>query len=459
MNNKKGQVVVIMLIIAMIIGIVIPGLVFLTQHEAKWTVKEVKSTRAFHLAEAGVDRAKFKLNEGASVVTTVLQGGKIDGYKGDSASTYSDVEGGQYRIDISSSSTAGEVVITATGKDTSSNEYRTIEIRLRRQSIGGAITAPLVNLGGSPKVFWGPVMSTTNQDWDGSANQLFPRKMARGAITGDGSYGNRDNDGVASTDGLEWWSYNHPDNPVPNPPDVNTIWYLEHADVIWEDTGNGKETINNLQNNTPKIYYSKVRESIKFSGTTHFRGWLIADGDIEFNGSGDSTEGYGKYISSPPATAWKEYQKNTPKSGDGVAGAGAGGGYGADDDGNYYNEDKAEADDASRHQYPGDAGNHTATRVGDGICNGYKFGNGCVTHSNDGGAPTEPIMFKGFIYSKKNIQSTGSTAIHGAMQAGLGTAWGGGSFVIFYDDTLEIETTSSDLQQISWKELPPQTGW
>lgn len=482
LTRSKAQVIVIMLIIAMIIGIVIPGLVYLTRHEAKWTVKEVKSTRAFHLAEAGVDRGIFKMNESSDLWNQVKIS-PITGYANDTI--YTDVEGGYYKINITTGDSDSERKIVASAKDTAGKEYRKIEVVLSKSQVNSPLQAAAITNTGSSTVWWGPMMSLGNMNLTGSANQLYPRKMARLAITASGNYPTRDNDGQASTDDLEWWSYNHEDNPVPDPPEINFsslsataqtgFTYTDpnndnaiQADIAGNQSAPIKNVyvkfvtkkqlnLNNLKDNQNRIWYFDDQNSgddisISFAGSKHFRGTLIVMGDATISGSGDSTDSYGKYTTTPPATAWKEYLKNTPSNDDGDGGAGA------TDDGNYTNHLNADTEEATRHEYPGDAGLKQVTSPGDGICNGYNFVNGCIAHNKKGGASGNPVSFKGFVYVHKDCSLTGSNVIHGALLIN-GNATDTGSTEIFFDDTVSVPASSSDFTRKSWKELPPGEPW
>jgi Tfp pilus assembly protein PilX len=121
---NKGQVVIIMLVIAMLVGIVIPAFVYMSGSEAKRAVGETKNTRAFNLAEVGLDRGVFKLNE-TGIWDIVCAGISVFDYNGQTI--YSDIEGGYYKIKISSGPNQNEVTITASGKDLVTGECRTIQ--------------------------------------------------------------------------------------------------------------------------------------------------------------------------------------------------------------------------------------------------------------------------------------------------------------------------------------------
>lgn len=446
---RKGQIFVVVLITVLFLAVTIPVLIYLFEREAVWSVSHQKRTTAFHLAEAGIERALWKLREKQSNWDWIVSTGPLSGHNNDVI--YSDVGAGFYRVVISSV-TRYQFKIVATAKDVIGREFRAIEVIVERRDAPSSVFATSVNVSGSAKIFWGPLMSLGNMELQGSASELYPRKMARGSITRTGgpvSYRNpccQDSDpGGLNTDGLEWWSYNS--YPVPDPSVIDTEAYKTQAQSqgLYYTTN---QTIPNLvdTNNSAVRYFDRC--NAKFTGSKHFRGVVIVDGgDLEFSGSGDSATG--SYTVQVSSEAWKEYQKNTPEEGDlCVIGPWGGGGSGKPHDGNYANGDDSEGDKDCRHQYPGDEGYHQA-----GL---YNFNSGCVLHGNSGGAPTEPISFKGFIYVKGgNISASGSVSIHGAIQVDQGGSWSSGSFTIFYDPTLELKLINTRFSQISWREIGP----
>lgn len=458
----RGQVLVGVLALLLVLLILVPAMVYWVQQESRQTLRQSRSTVAFYAASAGVDRALWKLRSSSATFDNALNGTIPAGYSGDV--TYEDIGGGAYRIYLSSTSTSKELRIEARGRNTGANEYRTIEVLVSKAAIQSALYAPQITTSGSAKIFWGPMMAQQTIAVQGSSNELYPRKFARGSITATGSYPTRDASSAApNTDGLEWWSYNEPPG-VPDAPAIDLNYYKEQAKL---ETGcpaggtpsgscyyTGNMNINNLQTMTEKDYYFEGNAS--FQGTKHFRGVLIVMGDLSITGSGKSASGgtdYGHYIATTPANAYKEYQKNTPKSGDNCLGVGGlncgGGGNGASDDGNYDDANDAEGDDACCHQYPADHGTASTET--------YKFGSGCLAHGNDGGASTEAISFKGLIWVKGNSSISGSASIHGALVSDSASFTGSGSFTIFYDDDLEVQVTGQTITQTSWRELPARS--
>lgn len=461
-RSERGFALVSAVVMMLMLAILVPALVFLVQHESKWTLKQKRTNTAYYAAEAGVERALWMLRSSTSTYDAIVNDGTVpSGYKLDRVYTDSGV--GAYQIGLSSTTTQKEVRVEAFGRDEKSVEFRRIEVLLRKDAVTAAIYAPGITSAGSAKIFWGPLMSKTSIVLQGSANELYPRKFARGSITSTGGgYASRDsNSSQPNTDGLEWWSYNEPPG-VPDTPAVDLDYYRGQAKSATGCPAGGtsctpagnttccyyttNQNFDNLKSTYNKVYF--FEQDAKFAGSKHFRGHLIVMDELDMAGSGESGDQYGAYVATIAVSAYKEYQKNTPKSGDDCLSLSlncGGGGNGSSDDANYNNAANAERDDGCCHQYPGDRG-LASTET-------YRFGSGCVTHGNDGGAPTEKISFKGFIYVNGNSKINGSVSIHGALVSASGSFTGSGSFSMFYDDDLDVKMTDSDFTVTSWMEL------
>lgn len=455
-RDRSGQMAITMVIVALLfLLIAIPMLDNYVKNDTKWSMKEKRSTSAFHLAEAGIDRAVWKLNEKSSYWTDASTGTIFAGYNNDKV--YGDITGGTYRIRISSGSSARQVKIVATGRDTSTNELRAIEVLYEAETLNAAIQAPSLQFNSSFKVFWGPYMSLSNINLNSSADQLYPRKLARGSITSSSSYGNRDNNATPSnTDCLEYWAYNDDtcgSSGVPDMPDVDIAWYRAQAQIapnLYYPNPNGTETFSNLQDNVPKIRFFEGNAT--FTGTTHFRGWIIGMKKVTFNASGYDNAAYGSYAALPTSDAWKEHQKNVfdkgTNPGGGCASGCNGGGEGKVNDLNYDNDSEAEADDCCVDQYPGDAGYRAVSN--------FNFKTGRVGTNKLAGHSGEPIAFKGFIYSGGQMDMNSSTVIHGAIVA-PGDFKGTSSGILFYDDSMQVQMMGT-FSRTYWKEISP-TAW
>lgn len=446
LRRRTGQMAIVMVLVTlMFLLIMIPVIEMFVKNEAKWSVKEKKSTLAFHLAEAAVDRGYWKLIENSDNWDTIAGGGTISGYANDKE--YTDIEGGSYKIDISSGDNAREIVIIGTGKDFSSNEYRAIKVVYEKTGVQAAIySGDDLDVSGSVEVHWGPIMSKDQIEISGDSNQLYPRKFSRADITAGGTYPDRDGDpnppnkGPQSDPYIEWWSYNEPPGvPDIDPPDLS--YYRDLAidqGYYYPDD----KSISDLVDSTcavgsnPKVRF--VEDDAKFTGKKYFCGVLIVLGDLTFTGSGKNPEG--AITATPPAEAWQEYQLNVPiRAGETESGdmstwdfSGPPGPYG---------------DTSAVDEYPGDAGYHTVSD--------FNFVSGRVASGDLGGVQSRPLSFKGYIYVGEDFDATGSVRIYGTVQAPNDDVDLSGSVEVFYDSSLEIEGIESSITKVSWYEVTP----
>ena len=96
---RRGQMALTMVLsVLLLLLIAIPMMDTYVKNEAKWSVKERKSTLAFHLAEAGLDRGYWKLIERSTNWGLITTSGTISGYANDKI--YTDIQGGSYKITL-----------------------------------------------------------------------------------------------------------------------------------------------------------------------------------------------------------------------------------------------------------------------------------------------------------------------------------------------------------------------
>ncbi len=420
-NNQRGQTLAFALIAVLIITIFTTTLVSLLRQETKWAVKHVRSTTAFHLAEAAVDRGLWKLREGGGVWDSVADGTLDSDYKGQKEFTDVEVEGGKYKITISTMPDPHYRKIVGIGRDSSIEEVRAIEIIVYIETVQSPIQAAVIGAGGNAMVFWGPYMSRGALQLNGSnTNQLYPRKFARGAITASGgSYPTRDDDGSPSTDDLEWWSYNHD----PGVPDLPELDFDEYKDKAIAD-GHYYTTNQNWSNRVDtdeKTYY--FENNFRLTGQSYIKGDIICMADFRITGQGALPR-----TITPHDNAWEEYQKNCPIRED------------ATDDGVYDDTTDAYGDTSAMYEYPGDGGHHISTPV--------VIGNG----DSLGGGKDNEVTVEGFIYVKGTFDAGGGTCIYGAIMVDDSGDMSGG-FEVYYKSDILLETTGGDFKQASWKEI------
>jgi len=454
-HNSHGGVLIGAVMALILVSLIIPALVLRIQKESKDAVHEKKRTASLHLAEAGIDRGSWKLRESASMWTNASTGTVVPGYN--DVVEYEDVDGGLYKIKISSGPGANQVTVLAKGKASGSETVRAIRaifqtVATTTGSIGSAVVAPGVDIAGSVEIIWGPMMSTQEIDLSGSSNQLYPRKYARGAIEGTGNYSDRDSDinlpntGPQPDPYQEYCAYNQSDC-VPDPPTPNLDHYRTLSQTQGYYTNNSKSV--NVPNeidtvctvgSDPKVRF--YEDDVVFSGSKYFCGVLITLGDLDFSGSGSSPDG--DITVTPPSTAWEEYQLNVPEH----AGSNPGG------DPSTWDFDPSSSephgDSPLAHEYPGDAGSH--------VVEDYNFKTGCVAHGDTGEAGGEALSFNGYIYVGGAFKGGGSTDIYGAVQSVAGIASVTGSVRIYFNNAISIETGGTggsvgSISQESWDEI------
>ncbi len=206
-RKRGGFALATVIMILLLLLVIVPVMVIWVRNDTKISMKNQRGTTAFNLAEAAVDRGYWKIKGSTTTWNQALSGQPLAGYEFDA--TYTDVSGGSYRVHVSSSG-ANEVTILGEGRDNSTSEVRAIKAVFANQTV----YSPLISNGNltSSKVlcaFWGPIMAQGDFSMtdDVAAKRYFPRKFAKGVVTGHGS-DLRDVNGLnpPNTDNVEWWS-------------------------------------------------------------------------------------------------------------------------------------------------------------------------------------------------------------------------------------------------------------
>ena len=195
-TREPGQLLPLIIVILLGFSILITVISLSMRNESEWTVKENKSSMAFHLAEAGIDRAVWKINESATGWDKIIHDG-IFPENLDGSVTFDEPDKGSYKVRVSSCWVDYEdlVIIHSVGIDKTSQQIRGLKVIYSKAA--GANSAILsvggVSFGGNADVHWGPVM---NSEGDVTMGNTYPRKYAGIGYIVDG----RDPDGVGGTD-------------------------------------------------------------------------------------------------------------------------------------------------------------------------------------------------------------------------------------------------------------------
>jgi hypothetical protein len=175
--SESGQLMPIILVILFGFSILTTTIAFQLRNEARWTIKEKRSATAFHLAEAGIDRTTWKLNETRAGWDNIIRGIFPPLY--DATTSFYVQDKGYYKILISSARVEydDQVIIQSIGTDKNKKEARGLKtVYSRLHGTEAAITSVGgVTFSGNADVHWGPVMNTKG---DVEIDDEYPRKYA-----------------------------------------------------------------------------------------------------------------------------------------------------------------------------------------------------------------------------------------------------------------------------------------
>jgi|CXWL01.1.fsa_nt_gi Tfp pilus assembly protein PilX len=430
--SSPGQVLVGVIMLMMLLLIIVPAMVQWIQQESRASVKEQKSSTAYNLAEAAVDRGMWKLKSATSTWASALGAVVIPGYNFDV--TYTDVSSGTYRIKFSSGVFGGVAVVTVwgEGRDSLRKETRSIQAVYQNTSIPGAIIAgAALSQSGSAIAIWGPVMAMNNITLSGSAlTRHSPRALSKQTVL---PY---DTNGVTppNTDGYEWWSaYDVPELPVfdfaamrssaaaTNTLNCNGAYSAITLQVPCGTCAPGAQClVTNMHKDNRAdlnyIWYWDPGTNVNLVGTG-IRGTTIARGNLWAPGD--------DYYGTSPA---RVVNMHVPSA--------------ANLEYRYPGFDLA-----STNQYAGDTGLHTSAA-------NYVLGS--CSSACEGSASGSDLGFYGFVYVGGSLNFSGASDIYGA--AWVAGDWAAaGNNMVFYDDSLTLPTLNVVLVRKSWTEVTPST--
>ncbi len=425
-SGQSGQILAGVVMIVLVLLIITPAMVAWVQQDTKMSVKDRKTTASFNYAEAGIDRAYWKLKSSTSTWANARNGIPLAGYAFDQS--YSDIPGGVYRISITSGPVADGVTVISEGRDNQGREKRAIQVTYLNSTIPGAIISGAgIASSGQSIAHWGPLLAMSNITLSGtSANRYFPRKLSKQAVIGTG--GNpRDTNGLTppNTDNVEWWSaYDVPELPIFDFAALRSSAAATNTLNCNGGVGGGGGLIpcgSSCVNCSVNDLYRDDRamndavwywdNNVSWAGQNGIRGTVIVRGNLSIAGA----DSYNPPAVHVPAAAWNEYQK---------------------------------FDTAATNQYPADTGNRSNAST-------YNIGSCGLTCE---GAPSgSDVGLYGFMYVGGNINMTGDSDVYGAIWVQSGWA-GGGNVMVFYNDNLVLPQLNVTLSRTSWQEISPRPG-
>ena len=441
--GERGQVLAGVILLMMILLIMVPALVQWVQIDAKASVGNQRTTTAFNLAEAAVERGMWKLKSSTTTFSGVQNGGALAGYNFDT--TYTDVAGGTYRINFSSGVFNSEAVVTVwgEGRDTSKKVTRSIQAIYQNQTIpaavisNGNLTSDTAN---GAQVNWGPMMSMGTMNITGPTVH-YPRKFSKQVVL---PY---DVNGLTppNTDNVEWWSdYDVPELPVFDFAALRSSASLTNTlNCNGTLNGNGGQVpasgdqvtlhdgpqglipcgsacvncvVGNIfqdnRYNDNDVWYwdgNVVMNNPGIKGTVIVRGNLLTN-------NGDWYGPFGPLKSTlnlpVPPNAWMEYMK---------------------------------CDTTSKNEYPADNG------LNNSLAN-YVLGS-CGTACEGGGLGSgSDVGFYGFVYVGGDINVQGDADVYGAVWV-VGNWNAAGNNLLLFNEKLQVPVLNVVLVRLSWKEV------
>ena len=333
MSNTKGQAIIIVIAILIVFSLLIPFNIFMVQNESRWTIKEKRSTTAFHLAEAGLDRGYWKLKEKSSYWTDIIKGTPIPGYNFDVV--YDDIPSsgsasiGYYTIKITTGDESGEVKIYSIAKDKTNNETRALEAIYNITNAQNAMTiSGILSYQPNLEVNWGPIVCYESMDTT-PANR-FPRHICKGSIKGwdeDPNNPNTDDKSYAAFQDLgpkpqiDWGYYAAEAKKcsIPNPGTAATpakSAYFENSVTFFKYGSSGYT----FKNSTTVVYIAGTSNSVALKNGC----WLqvraiVCEGNCDFNAKANTYKAVipplasDEYLHPDAATKWAMF--NPPGNG------------------------------------------------------------------------------------------------------------------------------------------------
>jgi hypothetical protein len=305
--GRRGQVLPGAVAMLVVLAIMVPAIVLWIQRETVFASKQSMSTVAFHLAEAGAEKAYLYVSLSTITWNAIQAGTAQTDYKFDKS--YTDISGGTYTINISSGPGVQQVTIITVGRDKYRKESRALKVIYSNTILGDtAIFAGQgVQIAGGVTVEWGGVMSPYTID---ANSQDHPQFWSASQITTKDTSPNPPN--CDSPGCCQWHAYQA---NLPTPPGIDFDFYRASAAATAGCPTGGSPA--------GSCYYPSTSTALgSWSGTTAGK-TIFVEGDLSVHSPGmfhtgtmivmgnvnlpNGAWGTGNVTMSVPTNAWKQY--------------------------------------------------------------------------------------------------------------------------------------------------------
>ncbi len=308
-RRKAGQILPGAIAMLVILSVMIPAIVMWVQREAVFATKQSHNTVAFHLAEAGAEKAYLYISLSTITWNAIQAGTSQADYRFDKV--FTDIEGGTYTIGISSGPGTQQVTIITVGRDKLRKETRALRVVYANAILGDtAIFAGRgVQISGGTNVHWGAVMSPSNID---ATNRSYPQFWSSSQITGMDTSANPPN--CDSPGCCQWHAYQA---NLPATPSIDFAFYRSSAAATtgcpYHATRYAGNPVGSCyypgsitdwsETTTGKTIFVEGDMTVKSPGMFH-TGTLIVMGNINLP---NGVWGRGTVSMTMPDQAWKQY--------------------------------------------------------------------------------------------------------------------------------------------------------
>lgn len=219
--GRRGQILPGAVAMLVILAIMVPAIVLWIQRETVFASKQSHNTVAFHLAEAGVEKAYLYMSLSTTTWNNIQAGQAQTDYAFDKK--YEDISGGTYAISITSGPGTQQATVITVGRDRYGRETRALRVVYSNAILGDtAIFAGQgVRIAGQTNVHWGAVMSPSNID---ATDRSYPQFWSASQIIGKDTSANPPNCDAPGC--CQWHSFQ---TSLPATPSIDFDFYRASA--------------------------------------------------------------------------------------------------------------------------------------------------------------------------------------------------------------------------------------
>ena len=177
-QRRRGQILPGVIALLVILSVMVPAMVYWVQRESIASANQADDTRAFHLAEAGTEKAYLILSLSTITWANLQAGTPPADFSFNKA--FSDLGSGQYTVSITSGPDDEQATIISIGR--SKNAVRAIQVIYTNAILGDTaiFSGRGAQISGGANVEWGAVMSPYAID---AGNRNHPQFWSAAGIT------------------------------------------------------------------------------------------------------------------------------------------------------------------------------------------------------------------------------------------------------------------------------------